>query len=322
MKIVYDGNISKGCSPVEGEPIFFAHDFPLPRKESTWRLFPSRISQKLDQTRTYEPHYRNPCLPKPRSRSDFPNFLEWDAKVRSLQQDSNTKVVLCRKTTFTFDELIDPYLVIDLLLQKSVNAKVFGIITSPHHAFACATPELLLRRNNRNLSIEALAGTKPLRFETELLSSEKDLREFAFVKETIRQKLGAIALPFDTSQEIFIKKTSKVCHLHYPFHVTLKEDMSDSALLELLHPTPAISGYPSDHALLKIASLEPFDRGLYSGAIGISSTESSEIYVGIRSALIEENKIHLFAGAGIVQGSRPDLEWQELEYKISQFEIT
>ncbi len=43
----------------------------------------------------------------------------------------------------------------------------------------------------------------------------------------------------------------------------------------------------------------------------------SEMAVAIRSALVSDDKVSLFAGSGIVDGSTPTQEWQELEYKIA-----
>lgn len=43
--------------------------------------------------------------------------------------------------------------------------------------------------------------------------------------------------------------------------------------------------------------------------------QQAEFCVAIRSAFIEQNKIRVFAGAGIVEGSIPLLEWQEIERK-------
>ena len=39
--------------------------------------------------------------------------------------------------------------------------------------------------------------------------------------------------------------------------------------------------------------------------------------MAIRSALIEPRRISLYAGAGVVAGSDPDAEWQELENKLA-----
>jgi menaquinone-specific isochorismate synthase len=41
--------------------------------------------------------------------------------------------------------------------------------------------------------------------------------------------------------------------------------------------------------------------------------------VGIRSGLTQGNRLHLFSGAGIVEGSVAENEWEEIENKISDF---
>jgi menaquinone-specific isochorismate synthase len=62
---------------------------------------------------------------------------------------------------------------------------------------------------------------------------------------------------------------------------------------------------------------EPFVRGWYAGSVGYLSHEKAEFCVAIRSALVVEQTIHLFAGAGIVPGSQADHEWLELDKKLS-----
>ena len=44
-----------------------------------------------------------------------------------------------------------------------------------------------------------------------------------------------------------------------------------------------------------------------------------EVCVAIRSALLKRNELNLFAGAGIVSGSLPEEEWNEVENKIDGF---
>jgi menaquinone-specific isochorismate synthase len=89
--------------------------------------------------------------------------------------------------------------------------------------------------------------------------------------------------------------------------------------LEKLHPTPAVGGFPTDRALRDIARLEPFDRGWYAGPLGWIAKDASQFVVGIRSGLTEGKRLHLFSGAGIVEGSVPEKEWEEIENKISDF---
>lgn len=68
-----------------------------------------------------------------------------------------------------------------------------------------------------------------------------------------------------------------------------------------------------------IKALEPFRRGWYGAPLGWFSEHEADVTVGIRSALIQNCQVQLYAGAGIVQGSDAQQEWEELENKISSF---
>ena len=69
----------------------------------------------------------------------------------------------------------------------------------------------------------------------------------------------------------------------------------------------------------EIARLEPFNRGWYAAPIGWIGSHDAEFVVGIRSAFVEPGKLSLYSGAGIVKGSDPDQEWDEVENKIRDF---
>jgi menaquinone-specific isochorismate synthase len=77
-----------------------------------------------------------------------------------------------------------------------------------------------------------------------------------------------------------------------------------------------VGGTPSSLALHLINELEPHRRGWYSGTVGYIGTRETEFAVAIRCALLQDNTVRLYSGAGIVPGSEPDAEWQELESKI------
>ena len=63
--------------------------------------------------------------------------------------------------------------------------------------------------------------------------------------------------------------------------------------------------------------MEPFNRGWYAGPIGWLGKDRAEFAVGIRSALVTPSSVDLYAGAGILDGSQAEAEWNELESKIS-----
>ncbi|MBI3236252.1 MAG: chorismate-binding protein [Chlamydiales bacterium] len=68
-----------------------------------------------------------------------------------------------------------------------------------------------------------------------------------------------------------------------------------------------------------LSELEPFHRGWYGAPIGYISRETADICVAIRSALVSNSHIELFAGTGITHRSCPLKEWEELEQKITLF---
>ena len=68
-----------------------------------------------------------------------------------------------------------------------------------------------------------------------------------------------------------------------------------------------------------IAHLESFSRGWYASPIGWLGQDGAEMAVAIRSGLVHGRSIHLYSGAGLVEGSTPEAEWAEIENKISDF---
>jgi 2-succinyl-5-enolpyruvyl-6-hydroxy-3-cyclohexene-1-carboxylate synthase len=93
-------------------------------------------------------------------------------------------------------------------------------------------------------------------------------------------------------------------------------------LLDKLHPTPAVCGYPVKHEAMKfIRENEPFDRGFFSGPFGFFGRNDTDVLVAIRSCLIRQlpsaTSVILYAGAGIVPGSTPQAEYIETAHKLS-----
>jgi menaquinone-specific isochorismate synthase len=66
-----------------------------------------------------------------------------------------------------------------------------------------------------------------------------------------------------------------------------------------------------------LRSLEPFERGHYAAPIGwIDSQGDSELRVAIRSGQLLGSSLELTAGAGLVRGSVPEREEQEVALKF------
>ena len=264
-------------------------------------------------------------------RQDTPSFPEWRKMVAAsldrIEKGLLEKVVVARKTKFLIDQKIDPYALLAELEPLAQRATVFSFQLTPESTFMGATPEKLYQRDGSKLQTDAVAGTRPRgetqeedeRLHDELLMNSKEQREFAFVKQFIQTALEPLCHEMEWNEADTVMQMPHVQHIHNHLKATLKNGVSDHDLIATLHPTPALGGKPRSTALSLLAQLEPFQRGWYGAPIGYISSQKADIAVAIRSALIRGKEIDLYAGTGIVKGSDPEKEWDELEQKIKTF---
>ncbi len=313
----------------EGEKTWFAGNFLFDPAENSRSRAESALKEfkKLN----WESLSAFPEAPALLSRTDLPAREGWRKNVLTalalIEQRRVDKIVLARKSTFRFSAPVEGVDMLRRLQMAAPQAFHFCFQLSPHRAFIGATPERLYRRNGQEIFSEAVAGTRPRgnsraadqKYYRELLHSEKDIREHRFVLESILKSLQQLCCTVEASENLAVLKLSNVQHLYSRVRGILEPGADDGRILSLLHPTPAVGGFPKSAALREIDAIEPFDRGWYAGPVGWMSAGAAEFAVAIRSGLVEEERIHLFTGAGIVPGSSPEKEWQEIESKIGNF---
>lgn len=268
------------------------------------------------------------------TNSNIPDRTSWDVTLnRVLEAISNkdsplTKVVLARRSQVMTTTDVDPLAWLGSFKAEGKDAYQFCLQPHESPAFIGNTPEQLFGRDQLSVFSEALAatrargGSEALDFQMahDLFSSAKDHHEFAIVRENIKSKLEAICSSVELEPMKAVRKLSRVQHLYGRFAGKLRSEDDEFKILSSLHPTPAVCGFPMEDARQFIAENEMFDRGLYAGPVGFFGGAQSEFAVGIRSALIGKDVGALiYAGLGVVEGSDPALEWQELELKASQF---
>jgi len=265
------------------------------------------------------------------SREDFPNTTGWNKMINSvltsIKNQHVNKVVLARKVILKFIEELNTVGLLNKLKTINPFATHFCFQIKKDLAFLGGTPELLYQRNNGTIYSEAIAGTRPRGknefedsvLEHELLDSDKERREHAFVIESVKDSLNILCKEVVASKEISVIKLRRLQHLYSKFHGKLKDKISDIEILSTLHPTPAVGGVPGKEALEQIQSMEPFHRGWYAAPVGWIGFNSAEFAVAIRSGLVNGKNLALYSGGGIVDGSDVNSEWQEIENKIGNF---
>lgn len=253
---------------------------------------------------------------------------EWQLNVESILQHINTgqvnKVVIARMIEYSLNRLPDFKHFANRLKQEYPSSYIF-IHKQKSSIFFGASPEKLFKINRNQIETEALAGTVK-RGETfqedELLSKifsddRKELAEHQSVVNYIVNKLSDFAMDISYDTLPKIKKLKYIQHLWTPIKARLNPNSSVFSIIDKLHPTPAVCGEPKEEAIQIIKELENFDRGLFTGIIGWYNKNGLGVFtVAIRSGLIKENKLLLFAGCGIVEGSTPEQEYRETELKL------
>jgi isochorismate synthase len=272
--------------------------------------------------------------PRPQRPAPAPQQREsskpdpWQQLVAGAAQDIRDgqleKVVLARQVRLPAEAVVDAATALARLRRETTTGLIFAV-ASAGRCFLGATPERLVRLQGGQVQTAALAGsrrrgataTEDAALEQELLRSSKDRWEHAIVARELTDGLGAAGVELAPTPRSVVLKLGSVQHLYTPLGGSVDGGCTILDLLERLHPSPAVGGYPRAEALAWIRGREGIDRGWYAGPIGWMDTDGNgDFAVGIRSALLDRYGALLFAGCGIMGDSRPEDEFGESELKL------
>ncbi|MGB2079138.1 MAG: isochorismate synthase [Vibrio sp.] len=313
---------------------FFLPQVEITRVEDTWQLHINlqgsrdALWQTLSQlVLEYEPLTG---LKKQTAQiTHTPEFSKWQQVLNqaldAMEKQQFEKVVLARQTQVLLQEPILAAQLLKVSREKNLRSYHFMLSFGPNFSFLGSTPECLYRRMHNQVETEALAGTigrsddlaEDAKLSHWLLHDEKNRRENQFVVDDIMQRLTPKTQHLQVQVEAELVRLRKVQHLRRKVKGDLALGVKGAELLDVLQPTAAIAGLPRQQSLDFIRQYEPFNRRWYSGSLGYISHESAEFCVTIRSAIVEGHQVSLYAGAGIVPGSKAQFEWQELDRKTS-----
>jgi menaquinone-specific isochorismate synthase len=185
-----------------------------------------------------------------------------------------------------------------------------------------------------------------------LLASPKERSEHAYVIEGLRRTLGPLCDDLDVPDKPTVLELRNVTHLATrlsgvlsavpggpaapdgspggpghdgghpapsaagPAHPGLRVP-SALQLVAAVHPTPAVGGTPTDAAVAYISEVEGFDRGRYAGPVGWMDARGDGSWaIGLRSADVDGPHASMYAGVGVVAGSRAGTELAETQLKL------
>lgn len=245
----------------------------------------------------------------------------WEALVEealaAIRSGALHKVVVARGLEVRAAGPLDPRPALAALERRHPTCRIFCLRGDDEAWFLGATPELLCTVEGGELATEALAGTARIAEAPALLESAKDLREHRWVVEHLIGGLAPLTEQVTAPEQPRLRELADVAHLLTPVAARLKEGLGAGDVVTALHPTPAVGGVPGPEALRFLGAHEHLRRGLYAGLVGLLGEGRAELAVALRSALLRGERARLFAGAGIVEGSRAEEEWRETELKAA-----
>ncbi|NIK12142.1 isochorismate synthase [Alkalibacillus almallahensis] len=318
--------LAKQMLTVKQGDYFLTHHLEVSPDDSVEALL-NQIEQETQAI--YE---AEPFVQKTRSLvevQDQLSFDQWSSMIaHAIEEISATnleKVVLAREVEAVFDRTIPTKDLISALTNQQQYSYVF-VMEQGEDAFIGASPERLVSVTNHVMYSACLAGTMS-RGETmdvddllawRLLNDEKNLEEHRYVVDMIREAVQPICTHLDIPNEPQIYPLTNVQHLYTPVQGQLKSGVTLFDTLKQLHPTPALGGEPRQDAMNFIKTHEPIERGWYAAPIGwFDQSLNGEFAVAIRSGLISDNRIKLFAGCGIVADSDAKAEYDETNLKLT-----
>jgi len=185
-----------------------------------------------------------------------------------------------------------------------------------------SSPEILVRLKGGEITVRPIAGTRPrgetpeadAALEAELLADPKECAEHLMLIDLGRNDVGRVAQPGSVKvpDRFIIEKYSHVMHIVSEVRGTLQPGVGFADVIKATFPAGTVSGAPKIRALEVIRELEPVKRNIYSGAVGyLNWWGDADTAIAIRTAVIQDGRLHVQAGAGIVHDSDPAKEWEE-----------
>lgn len=190
------------------------------------------------------------------------------------------------------------------------------------------SPERFLQLRNSYIKTQPIKGTLPRLKDVQndqkqiikLMQSIKNQSENLMIVDLLRNDIGKVAVPgtIYVDKLFDIQSFNQVHHMVSTIIGKLDTNFCACDLLRACFPGGSITGAPKIQAIKLLTKLEPNCRNIWSGSIGyMSCCGNMDTNIAIRTLFTEKNQIYCSVGSGIVFDSHQELEYQEMQHKIS-----
>ncbi len=249
--------------------------------------------------------------------------------IDAITNGTLNKVVLSR-CEIAQDIQEHPMTIFKRLLSRYENAFVYCWYHPKVGLWLGATPETLVEVSGNRFKTMSLAGTQDYVVNEAVIWNPKEIEEQQIVTDFITEKFESLTEALSVSEP----KTTiagHLAHLRSDIKGILKADLK--SVIQHLHPTPAVCGFPVAASKAFILENEHYDREFYTGFLGelniqtkrtrntnrrnvennayASVTKTSHFFVNLRCMKLEASKAYIYVGGGITSESDPKKEWLE-----------
>lgn len=243
-------------------------------------------------------------------KNDFEELVK--KMISEIEKGEISKIVASRKEDF-IPKKLELTNLLKKMFSKYPNTFRYCFFHPKVGLWLGATPEKLLSVENDILLTMGYAGTQKFEGKIDVNWGEKEIEEQKFVTDFIVHNLQPEALEIDVS-EPFTSQAGTLLHIRTDIKAKLKVDFSLGKIIQKLHPTPAVCGFPKSLAQRFILDNEPYNRSFYSGFLGelnFEQNKTSELYVNLRCMEVVDKKVSFYIGCGITKDSHPEKEFFE-----------
>jgi anthranilate synthase component 1 len=226
---------------------------------------------------------------------------------------------------FTRKTAVHPFNLYRALRGVNPSPYMFFLSCGGFHLVG-SSPEVHVRCEDGVVELRPIAGTRrrgktdeeDKALAAELMKDKKELAEHVMLVDLGRNDLGRVCETgtVKVSEFMVIERYSHVMHIVSHVKGLLKKGRDAFDVIRATFPAGTVSGAPKVRAMELIAELEPHKRGPYAGLVGYFSFSGNfDSCITIRTAVVENGKVWVQAGAGVVLDSDPEFEWEESRNK-------
>ncbi|MDO5506600.1 MAG: anthranilate synthase component I [Pseudoxanthomonas suwonensis] len=302
-----------------------------PRQPQAWARAQRRLDALVHRLRHAGAGYPETLDPSVLDEADFASGFTREGFIAAVEKSKDYiragdifQVVLSQRLSVPFRAR--PVDVYRALRALNPSPYMYFLDTGSTQVVG-SSPEILVRlqhdaQGQGTVTVRPIAGTRPrghtpeadAALEAELLADPKERAEHLMLIDLGRSDVGRIseAGSVAVGEQFVIERYSHVMHIVSEVTGTLRTGMSYSDVLRATFPAGTVSGAPKIRALEVIRELEPVKRNVYAGSIGyLGWNGDADTAIAIRTAVIQDGRLHVQAGAGIVHDSDPEKEWDE-----------